>query len=225
MQRSISASILMTAGIAGAAHADPDPGIATVAQIAPAKLPHVTGSIGIGTGYLGGDDASQGMAWRLGLGYHLTPRAQVALNGDFVSFARYRPDPSLSRQVGVMTLGLRWRPFGERPADDSGTLDRTNIQLHAGFGVAHAIRVPYADLSPFAVQQGDWGPAAVAAIAWLPIRGAGWQAGIELQATYAYFGSDSRQASTAGTLVFAFDLESTSNPRPAPSHNGDISSR
>jgi hypothetical protein len=201
---SISISILLTAAAVHPTHADPDRSIASETASTPAEMPRLTATLGFGGGYLG-TDASQGAAFRIGLGYRLTPRLQLSLDGNFISFARYRPDPTLARQLGVMTLGLRYRPFGKRPADD--TLDLTNLQLRAGIGAAHELRIPYADANPFSVQQGSWGFAIDASVAWLPLHDSRWDAGIELQASYARF-ANSPQRSTAAMLVLDFDFGS-----------------
>ena len=110
---------------------------------------------------------------------------------------------------------MRYRPFGEPPA---GGLDLSNLQLHAGVGLAHEIRIPYDDLNPFAIKQGAFGPAADIAIAWLPLAGAGWHAGIEANTSYARFAHDpGRGLSTAVMLVFSVDV-GTSTRTPMSPH-------
>jgi hypothetical protein len=213
MRIPLSIAILLTAAAVHPVHADPEMSIASDTASTPDEMPRLTGTVGFGSGYLGGTDASQGAAFRIGLGYHLTPRLQVSFDGNFVSFARYRPDPRLARQLGVMTLGLRYRPFGERRTDD--TLDLANLQLRTGIGAAHELRIPYADANPFSVQQGPWGLAIDASVAWLPLHGSRWDAGVELQASYARF-ADNPHRSTAAMLVLNFDFGSKRKSTKAP---------
>jgi hypothetical protein len=170
-------------------------------------------SVALGAGHIGGDSASQGMAWRIGLGYAVAPWLHLTLDTDNISFARYQPDPTLSRQLGTLTVGARIRPFGAPTGEETGWTD--HIQLHAAVGVAHQVLMPYDDLSPLSTKQGSWGPAVTGSIAWLLLHGDGWNAGTEFQQSYARL-DGVNSLSMSVLLVFRLESRTSARPRSNP---------
>lgn len=164
----------------------------------------LTLGIGVGAGGLGAagkEPFSQAAGFSLQLGYELSPELELLFDGQYATFARYRPDPSLSQQQAALTLGVRWWPLsgGERPRRIA--LDPERVALKLGAGVGHLIQVPYGSLNPFEVEQGPWGPAVTVGAGWYPVRGPGFEVGLEASHSTVHYDGDDRSHFVGGFML------------------------
>ena len=169
--------------------------------------PRLALTIGFGAGGLtGGSSASmaavaageqpesfsQGVSIHVGEAFRVTDQMWVLFNGEYTAFARYRPDPTLAQQQGVVTLGVGFQPFADGKRIGRIALDPKNLSLKLAVGAAHLIQVPYGDLDPFAVRQGEWGPALTGGVGWFPLRTPGWELGFEASDSVGFYASGPR---------------------------------
>ncbi|MCP4448323.1 MAG: porin family protein [Myxococcales bacterium] len=177
--------------------ADDQTASATISESKPAAIAPAKWSLGLGfgTGAItgsGDEEFSQGVSSSLQLGYRLSSRLRLQLDGEYTSFARFKLDPTKAQQQSAVTLGARWAPFepDERPMFSHVNL--AGVYLKGGLGVGHLIRTPYDTINPFSVDQGKWGGAVTAGLGWTPLRGPGYELGIEASDSVVLFKDEVR---------------------------------
>lgn len=179
------------------AQADNDTASASISESEPMATLPARWSLGLGVGNgaisgTGRERFSQGVSSSLQLGYRLSTKLRLQFNGDRTSFARFELDPTQAQQQSAVTLGARWAPFESSERPTFPHVDPTSLYLRGGLGVGHLTRSPYDTLNPFRTDQRKWGGAVTAGLGWTPLRGPGYEFGIEASDSMVLFKDEAR---------------------------------